>query len=167
MRKTDFGDYTKYSLMIRKLYYPIGLNFSENLANMKTMGDSLFMILYENYGAEIPHLNLFCTGSSGAIISSIIAQKLDEKKLSYSLLHIKKDGETSHSAQVPVYSGYEFTNCLNIFVDDFISSGSTISKLHKTVVEKFPQFKLDVICVTGYVESNIIDEFKPKIIIES
>lgn len=65
------------------------------------------------------HINLWCRGSSGAIMATAFAMK--DKMHTFNICHVKKEGEKSHET----YTRYEVSG-INVIIDDFICSGETI-----------------------------------------
>ena len=98
---------------------------------------------------------LICRGSSGAIIAGIIANSIPNCKI----IHIKKEGESSHDASTE----YSLENILennykNIIVDDLIDSGFTM----KVITDYMKKYigEIDIICVTGEVIQGKIDSIE-------
>lgn len=120
---------------LNRISYPVGEYIDENITSIKIMADSLY-----NFFGSYKAINLFCTGSSGAIIASIISYLLKEKNIDTRIIYIKKEGEHSHSS----YNDDLDTMGINIFVDDFIVTGSTIHRALKA----FPKVKYDCLCVS-------------------
>ena len=68
--------------------------------------------------------NIWCRGSSGAILSALFVAKLPE--YNFMVAHIKKQREDSHNSY-PMYS----VDNENIVLDDFSASGATIEAILK------------------------------------
>jgi hypothetical protein len=112
-----------------KTYYPIGDNISINLEFIENLKN----FLKDNFN-ESHDIKLYCQGSSGAIISGIIAAGLVNYKVT--ICHVKKPGENSHWGNVDAYSRKD--NTLFIFVDDFIESGQTLIRVfNNSYIDKF------------------------------
>lgn len=70
---------------------------------------------------ENTNFNLWCRGSSGAILATAFAMYLPQYK--FKICHVKKEGEQSHGN---VYPGDKF---INIVIDDFVSEGTTVEAI--------------------------------------
>jgi len=101
-------------------------------------------------------ISLICSGSSGAIIASIIASKLINDKIDVNILHVKKEGEDSHSGNKIKF----FNNSFNIVVDDFICSGSTIRRIFNKVDEICDKNKIHCVCITDTVSPIMVEYFQ-------
>ena len=76
-------------------------------------------------------VNVFCRGSSGAILAGLFSSYLIDT-FDIKIVHIKKEGEHSHSEKVPSH----FDNHgINVIIDDFISSGSTVRNIYKAICD--------------------------------
>lgn len=106
--------------------YPIGESIIKNIELATKMANYALPIIVENSKTiGNKSINFIVTGSSGAIIGTIFAQIFSTyfQKSSIKLLHIKKERENSHNSFL---HKIDFQDHLNIFVDDFIASGSTL-----------------------------------------
>ena len=99
-----------------EMYYPVGSNMKENLVTIRSYVASIV----EEYPTQ--PLQLWVRGSSGAIIGGVIAAMLPDRDIN--IFHVKKSGESSHSSS-PVLPGH-----INIIVDDFMCSGSTLNSIY-------------------------------------
>jgi adenine/guanine phosphoribosyltransferase-like PRPP-binding protein len=89
-------------------------------------------------------INLICQGSSGAIIATIFSLGIPNTNR---IIHIKKEGESSHNADCYLGSGEAF---INVIVDDFICSGATLNRIYKTLKSHNDgKIVIDCICVSG------------------
>lgn len=133
---------------IEQIYYPVGAHMDTNKPKIIAMIKE-FKKIREFKRAD---LNLICRGSSGAIIAAIFAMQL---KNNCRIVHIKKEGEQSHSAQTSL-----LPNGKNIIVDDFIVTGKTLNAIYKSLtnIEKTP-IVIDCICITG--STHTLD-FEPR-----
>ena len=68
---------------------------------------------------------LWCRGSSGAILATLFAIGIGNDYPNVFISHVKKEGEISHSNAYYVRSG----NNVNIIIDDFVATGSTIKAI--------------------------------------
>ena len=95
-------------------------------------------------------INIYCQGSSGAIMAAFFCARVQN---ACRILHVKKEGEKSHSdySNLRPFSG----DCINIIIDDFIASGRTVNRIHS-----FADVKIDCLIVSGESYMDKI-EFKP------
>ena len=66
------------------------------------------------------------------------------------IIHIKKDGEDSHSLSCPQFDSY------NIIVDDFIVSGATIQRIIEETARIHYIREFDALIVSGIIRENVI-----------
>ena len=128
--------------MLDRLSYPVGTNISENLSRINMMAD----LILQEFGAM--GINLWCRGSSGAIIAAIIASYYHNNGGSVRICHVKKKGERSHSG-----NGCPRQEFRNIIVDDFSESGETVLEIHKVQQQMTDNKFLDAIVLTDETES--------------
>src|ERR1035437_900978 len=121
----------------KEVDYPISENIASNLLTLKFMGIKIL----ELYPTKV-NINLWCRGSSGAIIAAIIASKLISLHYNIVICHIKKEGETNHHGN----GIYFFPDGINIIVDDFICSGDTINLISEQIQKREVNF--DCLVVT-------------------
>lgn len=98
--------------------YPVGENISRNLETI----DLIAELISREYRRE--PLNIWCRGSSGAIVAAIIAKDYIQRGGFAKVCHVKKQGEHAHSSYPHYNKEY-----INIMVDDFISSGDTVKAI--------------------------------------
>lgn len=132
-----------------EMFYPVGLNILQNMPQINIM---LKVIRRKYYGKSI---SFWCRGSSGAIIAAIMVSKLKKGTVN----HIKKDGESSHSNKL------NLTSNVNIIVDDFMSSGSTIRAILAKAIER--KIHIDALLVTSQVYESVFDDIQKRLNLES
>lgn len=137
--------------------YPIGINMAHNLPVIQGLAKTF----KKEYKSK-KKINVFCMGSSGAIMAAIFASIVKN----VTVIHIKKDGEKSHSEYTD-YSRFIGEDTTNIIIDDFIGSGDTMRMIYKKIV---PKVEIDYL-ILGYCynverKMNILD-FTPKNVIYS
>lgn len=126
---------------LNEMEYPVGTYIAENKDTIKYIG----RIIKKYYSDK--RVNLWCRGTSGAIISSIISLQLNKCRI----CHIKKEGENSHGSYVnAIKDGY------NIIVDDFICSGETISTIILTSKRDYDITEFDALLVSGSIRDHIL-----------
>ena len=143
----------------KRLEYPIGDNLRYNLNMIESMNEMLYKILHEYYPGK--KVMLFCRGSSGAILAAMASLHLIKKQREVFICHIKKDGEESHSGN-PYSARYERKENVLVVIDDFISSGATISSIIKHGINATGRrnLKMDILCVSGIVPENMKNSFE-------
>lgn len=95
--------------------YPVG-------RNIKSVTEVIKEFIFGFEQLNLPKntkLNLWCRGSSGAILATAFALTSDYPCF---ICHVKKPGEDSHSSPIEAYE----TDGFNVVIDDFVSSGDTI-----------------------------------------
>lgn len=123
--------------------YPVGKFIEYNIPVIRIMAIKLEKLFQGDT------LVLWCSGSSGAIISAIVSSNLKNKVF---INHIKKSGEYSHD-----YGDYITNpNYRHIVIDDFISSGETIRFIYRTMCSNLIE-SADCVCVTGSVSKTQIN----------
>ena len=126
--------------------YPVYKNMDANYHEIYDMATEFFnSISGEVIGKE---LNLFFTGSSGCIISTIFftASKSIKNLGKVNMVLIRKKGEKSHDviSAKPKYG----ESIVNIFVDDHIFDGDTLFTCHKTLSKEKKDFIFDYVIIT-------------------
>ena len=108
---------------IHWIKYPI----SEYISECKSDIEALIAFALGNVSLK-KEVNIFCMGSSGAILATFLFLAL-EKKHKVLIIHVKKDGEISHGANVSSFN----QSASHIFIDDFIDTGNTLEICLKKV----------------------------------
>ena len=100
--------------------------------------------------AKIPVLVF--TGFSGIALATAIALELTKLKFSFHMMMVRKEGEADHCHGDSVQCSLSrLTNdCCFIFVDDFVHSGKTLSRMNATV-SKFGGIKY--VCTNNELET--------------
>lgn len=145
-----------HKLITGAISYPVDYNIFDNLAVIEDMGRQLVMFIADTYPKK-DSVILICRGSSGAIIAGLVSSIIKNSGRSVMIYHIKKDGEDSHSYSSPCEQNYN--SAVNVVIDDFIYTGCTIISILKQVRSVYNK-KLDILCVTGFV--NIKESFCKK-----
>ena len=133
------------------LHYPVGEHIGRNLPLIKRMAEHIMSI--GKFREQ--KLNLVCRGSSGAIISGVLATILPNK---IRISHIKKEGEQSHHSTTSFYRD-EY----NIIVDDLMASGRTLNAIYEYMSTQ-PYGTVDCLCIGGKVWTGNL-AFKPTFVI--
>ncbi|QQV89768.1 phosphoribosyltransferase [Cellulophaga phage Calle_1] len=131
------------------LGYPLGAVLSESLNTLKSMAK---IVNAEFSKSKLNRMNIFCMGSSGAITAAIILNEISKENNDIYIIHVKKDGEKSHSSRVDCKN-----NAFNIIVDDFVESGKTIEKVYKNAIRRSNVSKIDLVIFSGDVTQDFAD----------
>ncbi len=127
-------------------YTDIGYPFGDNLKDNYPMIHYVFREFYKIAKEDLnKHENIciVCRGSSGSMVSAFLYNFLKNKlkNKNIKICHIKKEGEISNSHTVSgVFSGYISENILNVWVDDFICSGSTLIYCHEQLSKHYQYY---------------------------
>lgn len=150
----------KHSLIKNGYHYPIGTNIKLNAKAAKEMGEQLLFFVDEYY-KNIKNIYLICTGSSGIIISTIVAEVLldylPEKHVE--ILCVQKKGENAHRGNF--LGEYLFDpNNMTVIADDFIGSGNSVGYILNCIKEESGAKRMiDVLCIGNDTE-QFNDDFK-------
>tara|TARA_R100000656_G_scaffold69140_1_gene52097 strand:- start:738 stop:1298 length:561 start_codon:yes stop_codon:yes gene_type:complete len=126
---------------MRNTSYPVGCHMESDLKQIKLLAEGL----YDH--CEATSLNLWCRGSSGAIIAGITASELISRGLHVKISHIKKPNESSHSSVPEFWKGPE---TVYVIIDDIVSSGNTVMEICRALSRyKLPN-KL-ILAITGTI----------------
>lgn len=109
-----------------QIKYPVGYNIQNAITFINNVTEVIMQMAIKKQ-FPIKDIDIWVRGSSGAILGGLLTQRL--LTIGYeniSVIHIKKDGEDSHSENV-----YKTNGKYNIVIDDFIASGSTMNEIAK------------------------------------
>lgn len=130
--------------------YPVSLNIESGLHFINKSYPHLKKLLDDKVD-----INIWCRGSSGAILSTLLVTKLISDKYDVhriKICHIKKTGESSHSSDFSYKPHLRKENSFNIIIDDFISSGNTVNTIYLRMCEINDEefnLKVDVLLVSS------------------
>jgi hypothetical protein len=123
--------------------YPLGIDLNIDLVTIILPLIELFKKQSEYHNKNI---NLYCSGSSGAIMATIFSMHVNQCRI----LHVKKDGERAHNSN---YSLSPIThNSINVIIDDFICTGDTLNRIYPHVRDG----KVDCLVVSGKSFHNVL-----------
>lgn len=134
--------------------YPVGENMKYNMPIILRMA-KLVIDEYKD-DPETLGLNIWCRGSSGAIIATVITNEFMRTGKGVKICHIKKQGEASHT-NYPAHNSYY----KNIMVDDFIASGETVTAIYKEMQAITVDESMDMLIVSSTF--NMLDYFDGKL----
>lgn len=141
--------------------YPVGLNMASAMSFVK----EVYKFIRDNDDFRGRDINLLCTGSSGSIIASLLFAELDQENVF--VCHIKKDGENSHSGDNFRLGSLDD---INVIIDDFSSSGSTIEKIYSKIKQHNSDIEINYLILSRINEDSfyvIKDIIKPQNIVSS
>ena len=108
--------------------YPVGENMHDNLKTINAIAKKL--LFHVNKTMPEANVNLWCTGSSGAIMAAIVCDRLSSRSDGMCrICHVKKEGEQSHTDGIRPLIGNE----LNVVIDDFVYSGATMVRITRAM----------------------------------
>ena len=124
----------------KDVHYPVG----SNIEAADSLATAMVKAIESFYKTPI---NLICQGSSGAILAALVGSKLKNMN---KIIHIKKEGESSHcNGDVEFISSKD----TNIIIDDFISSGDTVNRLYEQFKKKYDHV-LHCLCVSRHISKD-------------
>jgi hypothetical protein len=128
--------------------YPLGSDLDNDVNTIIMPLINLFKTIEE---FKDKNINLYCSGSSGAIMATIFSLHVKNCKI----IHIKKLGEISHRA-----SSYPFEkDKIDVIIDDFISTGATVDYIYSNMGKY-----VDCLIISGTPRINRI-AFIPRYVI--
>lgn len=110
------------------LNYPVGHHIELSIKYVNNLFHTFKTEILPQYH-NIKYVNIWCRGSSGAILASLFSVQINSDpslNLKYKIQHVKKDGEQSHSDGIFISSSINEENNINIIIDDFMATGATI-----------------------------------------
>lgn len=140
--------------------YPVGDNVANWFPVVEIYAD---IVKKELKNKKKPTIVMYCTGSSGAILSALLCAQL-RSKYEVIIKHVKKKGEDCHTeSRLGLIEGH-----YNIIVDDFISSGRTINFIYERIKSADVLMQqdpiIDLILVVGNPHLNELKHVKFKAI---
>ena len=140
--------------------YPVGDNIGEAITFSRNAA-AKFTTIKKFKGKAI---NVWCRGSSGAILAALFSAELVGHAIR--ICHVKKEGELSHNGSVkPRYLA------VNVIIDDFCETGSTLNAIYSELIDNNSQGKVDCLIIgttRGTKQEGRLEKllkFKPPIII--
>ena len=123
--------------------YPVGENIKYYFDSCKEVAEII--------EKEFPNksITFWCRGSSGAMISALVSQYLNN----VNIFHVKKYNEISHYSSIDIY------NEINIIIDDLMATGETVERIYQKMIEK--NSKVHSIIMIGVIRTNQIQSLIP------
>ncbi len=106
----------------KEIGYPVGLHMPDALLYI----DEVAKYINENIKDKTIHV--FCIGSSGAILASLLYSQVVSGNKLY-VCHIKKVGENSHSGHNLTFKKSD----INIIIDDFSYTGTSLENIYNAI----------------------------------
>lgn len=132
--------------------YPVGVKFETSKKAISRLV-STFKTIDEFKGKNI---NIFCMGSSGAIIATVFAMKVSNCKI----VMVRKSSEHCHSNNYDLHKHHS-KDAINVIVDDFIDTGNTINSIYnqlKMMINR--KIKIHCVAIMGFDKIHFCD-FEP------
>ena len=123
--------------------YPIG----ENIKSYFDPCEEIAEIIKKEFPNK--SVTFWCRGSSGAMISALVSQYLNN----VNIFHVKKYNEISHYSSIDIY------NEINIIIDDLMATGETVERIYQKMIEK--NSKVHSIIMIGVIRTNQIQSLIP------
>lgn len=133
-------------------FYPVG----ECISQASSFIDEVSKILKPLIKGK-ERIDIYCTGSSGAILSGLLFNKIKRNKL-IEIRHIKKEGENSHATN----NFYFAKDKVNIILDDFVATGETFQRIIKTIENYNGNKIMFDYCITSNTNNNPNSKFPSK-----
>lgn len=131
----------------RSLKYPIGHNLQDSFAYI----DEVLPFVQSVVGSR--PVNVWCRGSSGAILATLLIKGLDNTCY---IQHVKKEGESAHDNGLR----YNEDDRLNIIIDDFCRSGSTLNAIWREA-KHYQVEAIDLLILANAYRDEWPLDFKP------
>lgn len=152
-------------LNIKKLFYPIGKYLDAGIQTIHALAQE-FVTHLGRRKVKPKRITFWVRGTSGAMLAGIILQYLTEHNHHKVTVHIvRKPDEDSHGSNYSLYyeCGDEY---VNVIVDDFICTGSTLDKIYQTIYDKrvechkeeHPSPVVDYLIVSGQVYPTHVED---------
>lgn len=137
---------------ISVIEYPTGHYISQSLPSIELLASHI-----ENLKGNKSILYIYCTGSSGSIISGIISSLLIDTYKTIRIEYIKKNNEMSHSPHdgTKMFNYDSKEDIHHVVVDDFINTGATIKRIFNKIPKNIESVDL---IQSGHLSLNCINK---------
>ena len=148
-----------HSIPYRRFRYPVGKNMMENESAFRDLIDQ-FLDTANDSIISHDKIALICMGSSGSIVSTLMYMALRSKHPGkyVEIVHIKKDGESSHSTKFQGIPDSYQPDVLHVWIDDHIDQGTTVSsclRRYRDNSDTYSDFKFDwAVCLSSEYSIN-------------
>ena len=146
--------------------YPIGSDITNTIELSDFYAKTLAEDFLKKYRVGILKVNFWVTGSSGAILGALVTQSLLRlcQGIDIRICHIKKPNEESHQYGLDFFNSRKKGDVVvNVVLDDFISTGSTMKRIYNRLEEIQEHNNVDYLCVSSGYQPDI--SIIPKILI--
>lgn len=144
-----------------RLSYPVG---EDMLSAINYINKVIDKIKENNLFTDVQNITLWCRGSSGALLSALFSAQLIQMGITVRIVHVRKDGESSHGDSYRIIDQKEIKDSYNIIIDDFISCGYTVQAIYEKFIKYNPTCCIHMLVVQSITLSNCIN-FVPKCLI--
>lgn len=132
-----------------RIYYPVGESMKNNILRIREMGISLKAYLIAQ-GINFDDVVLIATGTSGSIISAIIAADLGLDEIRY----VRKEGENQHYGHTGLWKLTQLDK-VSVIVDDFIDSGKSYLRMYNAFLEANDE-KPSILLIGKFTSKNVM-----------
>lgn len=122
-----------------------------NPVELQKFSDWAAMVIKRNCGTKY-HLCLIYSGMSGISLSTGIGLSLAKLGIVPSLIYTRKKGEKSHGNKVEFFEVHSKKKVIMYFIDDFVSSGTTLKRTFSMAKDYLGSAKLKIIVTMGSAE---------------
>lgn len=119
--------------------YPVGSNMDK--AN-EYINSAYELFLKIGFRGEVIHL--FSRGSSGNILATLFSIKAMKDGYKVLIHNILKNNETSHINGIINISEYDEIKEIYLIIDDFVSSGNTLTAIAASIPQKIKKYGIIV-----------------------
>lgn len=141
--------------------HPVGKDVKQMIRLSKELSKT-----FKAHNKDIHSVNIFCRGSSGAMLASLFAASLGNRDCT--VIHVRKDGESSHSNYSGASHAEPDEEGVNVFIDDFMRSCETVNAIYKVFKALRPwhckKWEVDYLLIYNYSSLDNL-KFKPKFLI--
>lgn len=135
------------------LSYPTGINIGEAVKYINKVYPKVNRLLKGR------NLNIWCRGSSGAILGALLASKIPNSRV----VHVRKPGEGSHDnypAFLDIKDDSGESISLHVILDDFSETGNTVNSIYKEM--KFNKLKCSILILSRHFREIWNMDFVPE-----
>ncbi len=141
--------------------WPVGKDVKHMIKLAKVLSNA-----FKANNKGINSVNIYCRGSSGAMLASLFASSLGDRECT--IIHVRKEGECSHSNHNGCSHNEPDVDGVNVFIDDFMRSCDTVNDMHEAFMRIRPWgykvWEVDYLLIYNYSELSRL-RFKPNFLI--
>ena len=133
--------------------YPVGYYIQDAVFFVDKV-IKVLMEMAEKKELPLGNIDIWVRGSSGAILGGLLTQRLLTIGFTnISVIHIKKEGEDSHTENV-----FRTNGKYNVIIDDFIASGETMNEIAKVAGKYVKEIDLLIVSRISFDYEDYCDE---------